>query len=74
MTDRSRETSGNERPHNLKLRGYGIYVLKHAYLWHLERVVPTKIDAQIAAHVNEKFETETLIAGPWSRFPEWIES
>jgi hypothetical protein len=51
---------------------FGVYI-RQRDMWHLEKVAKREA-AELAKQVNEGLGLETLIAGPWTYFPEWLES
>jgi hypothetical protein len=51
---------------------FGVYI-RQRDMWHLENVANREA-AELSKQVNEGFGLETLIAGPWTYFPEWLES
>lgn len=62
-------TIGRSTPVGEKL---GVYVRK-GDKWHLENVT-NRATAELAQGLNEALGLETLITGPWTHFPEWLES
>ena len=51
---------------------FGVYIRKRD-LWHLQTVT-NGATAELATGLNEVLGHETLILGPWTHFPLWLES
>src|SRR5439155_23868748 len=51
---------------------FGVYI-RQRDMWHLENVAYREA-AELSKQVNEGFGLETLIEGPWTILPEWLES
>jgi hypothetical protein len=55
-------------------KNYGVYVRSSdAHAWQLEQITNREM-AYIAADANANFHMQTLIIGPFSTFPKWLES
>jgi hypothetical protein len=56
------------------MRNYGVYTrTSDLHIWKLEKIT-TLEQARVEEEINAQFGVFTLIAGPWTVFPEFTET
>ena len=59
---------------NINMKNYGVYIREvGAQAWQLEEIT-NKEKAHVAEEANVNFGVQTLIVGPLSTFPKWLET